>query len=232
MIWSRILPGLRKPKHDAIMPFLDWSEDIKKKYGIHLPHWHQSGKVQFVTFRLADSLPQDKVRDLLKIKAYFEERYKKPWSKEVKLLYHRFVGPVSERLLDNGYGSCMLRYPELRCFLRDSFFYADRKRYDLWAYVIMPNHVHVLISDLLEEDVNDILKSIKQFSANRMNKKLHKHGEVWMHENFDRLVRSESHFEYCLDYIISNPRFLKPGDYELYVKEELTDKRAGKPAVP
>ena len=203
------------------MPFIDWSEDIQKRFGLHLPHWHQSGKIQFVTFRLADSLPQCKIRDILKIKADFEMRYQKPWSDEVKQLYHRYVGPVSERLLDNGYGSCILKYPELRRYLRESFFYADGKRYDLWAYVIMPNHVHVLMSDLLGEDVNDILRSIKQFSANRMNKQLHRRGEVWMHENFDRLVRSEAHFEYCMDYIIGNPKNIRLGEYELYVKEGL-----------
>lgn len=214
------------------MPFLDWSEDIKRRYGIHLPHWHQSGKVQFVTFRLADSLPQSKIRDLLKIKADFEARYPKPWNDEVKQLYYGYVGPVSERLLDNGYGSCILKYPELRRFLTESFFYADGERYNLWAYVIMPNHIHVLMSDILGEDVNDILKSIKQYSANRMNKLLHRRGELWMHENFDRLVRSESHFEYCVDYIINNPKHIKPGEYELYVKETLLEMRAGKPAAP
>ena len=203
------------------MPFIDWSKDIKKRYGMRLPHWHQPGKVQFVSFRLADSLPQSKIGNLLKIKKDFEIRYPKPWNEEVKQLYHRFAGPLSERLLDNGYGSCMLRYPELRRFLTESFFYADGIRYDLWAYVIMPNHVHVLMSDLLGEDVNDILKSIKQFSANRINKQLRKRGEIWMHENFDRLVRSDSHFEYCIDYIISNPRFLRQGEYELYVKDGL-----------
>ena len=192
------------------MPFIDFSEAIDKKIGLYLPHWHQQGKTQFVTFRLADSLPQNKLKDLLKIRADFESRYPKPWTDKVKQLYHRFVGPVSERLLDNGYGSCILKYPELRKYLTESFFYADGKRYDLLAYVIMPNHVHVLMSDLIGEDVNDILKSIKQFSANRINKQLHRRGELWMHENFDRLVRSEDHLKYCIDYIISNPRHLRP----------------------
>lgn len=214
------LPSLLK---NTTMPFIDWSEDIQKRIGLHLPHWHQSGKVQFVTFRLADSLPQSKVKDLLKIKAEFEAKYPKPWNDEVTRLYHKYVGPISEQFLDNGYGSCMLRAPELRRFLRESFFYGDGKRYDLWAYVIMPNHVHALMSDRLGEDVNDILKSIKQFSANRMNKQMHRHGEVWMHENFDRLVRSDAHFKYCIDYIISNPKYIRQGEYELYVKDGLME---------
>lgn len=209
------------------MPFLDWDEQIIKRFGKNLQHWHQPGKMQFVTFRLADSLPQSKIGDILKIKADFEARYQKPWSDEVKLLYHRFVGPVEERLLDNGYGSCLLRYHEIRHFLTESLFYGDGKRYDIWAYVIMPNHVHALMSDIMGEDINDILKSIKQFSANRINKKVGRKGEFWMRENFDRLVRSEAHFDYCLDYIINNPRHIRSGEYELYVKSDLIDARDG-----
>ena len=218
------------------MPFLDWNNEIIIRFGKNLPHWHQSGKMQFVTFRLVDSLPQSKIAELKKIKLYFDATYPRPWSDEVTQLYHRYVGPVSERLLANGYGCCMLRYPECRRFLSESFFYGDGKRYDIWAYVIMPNHVHVLMSDLTGEDVNEILKSIKQYSAARMNKCMHRKGEVWVRENFDRLVRGEAHFEHCIDYIINNPRFLKPGDYELYIKEELMEdviiRQGGSPAAP
>ncbi len=207
------------------MPFLDWSEDIIKRYSGNLPHWHQSGKMQFVTFRLGDSLPQNKNQDIKKIRVQFEENHKRPWDEKVTKLYHSMVGPVCEKLLDNGYGSCILRDPEVRRYLTDSFFFRDGKRYDLWAYVIMPNHVHVLMSDLLGEDINIILKSIKQYSANRMNKHLHRRGDVWMHNNFDRMVRSGVHFEYCLDYILANPKFLRRGEYELYVKDCLMEGR-------
>lgn len=61
----------------------------------------------------------------------------------------------------------------------------------------------------------DIMRSIKQYSATRINKLLGRTGQFWQKENYDRQVRSRTHFLDCLDYMIANPRFLVPGTYEL-----------------
>ena len=83
----------------------------------------------------------------------------------------------------------------------------------------MPNHVHMLIRPLDKYKISKILHGIKGFSGNAINRLTCSHGEFWMRESFDRMVRSEAAYEHYLRYIISNPRKLKEGEFYLYVRE-------------
>lgn len=58
--------------------FLDPSEEIKK-HGSKLPHWQQDGVMQFVTFRLGDSLPQTQLAEWMESRKIFLEQNPKPW---------------------------------------------------------------------------------------------------------------------------------------------------------
>lgn len=82
----------------------------------------------------------------------------------------------------------------------------------------MPNHVHVLL--ILKEGwaLEDILHSIKSFTANEINKALNTSGKLWQKTYWDRLIRSEKHLEWTRNYIAENPKKLAKGHYQLWQK--------------
>ncbi|MFL6373461.1 MAG: transposase [Pyrinomonadaceae bacterium] len=82
-------------------------------------------------------------------------------------------------------------------------FHDERYRLDSW--VIMPNHVHVLLRALADHPLDKILHSIKSFTALEANKMLGRRGRFWMREAFDRYIRSEAHYGHVIHYIENNP---------------------------
>ncbi len=201
--------------------FFDPKAPIKTTDGGDLPHWHQDGKLQFVTFRLADSLPSKVIATLRAEIEQFKLRHPQPWSRQTQKEYWNLVGPQEERLLDNGHGSCLLRSEEARLIVADAILYKDGVDYIVLAFVIMPNHVHLLIQPLENKETGKILHSIKRFSAHAINKRLGRTGKLWQSESFDRLVRSPAHLDNCLDYIKANPHGLPPHHFTLYLRNDL-----------
>ena len=198
--------------------FFDPNEEVQINTSGILPHWHQDGKMQYVTFRLADSLPKSVCQDLHERVSQFKKTHPEPWDEIVKQLYWKEIGPMQHRLLDNGYGSCILRNRECRKVLVDTIAYRDDIDYKVISYVIMPNHVHMLILPLAKCKLNYILNSIKKFSAKKINHIIGKTGPLWMKESFDRIVRNEDSYKHYYNYIIANPRYLSPSDYTLYLR--------------
>ena len=199
----------------AETPYLDKQSEIKIATG-DLPHWHQDGKLQFVTFRLADSLPQTKITLLKQEIEKFTAEHPRPWDEDVTKEYWRIIGPVENKLLDNGYGSCILKDPRIREIVSDAILFHDGKSCDIVSFVIMPNHVHILMQLRGASTVMGIMHSIKSFTASKINNFFGKTGSVWKREYFDRMIRSESHFRNCLDYILENPRNLNEGEFQVY----------------
>lgn len=197
--------------------FFDPHEEVDISVSGKLPHWHQKGKLQYVTFRLADSLPKSKCQELQERITQFREKHPEPWDAQTKLLYWKEIGPMQHKLLDNGYGSCILRNLECRQIVSDAISYKDNVNYKIISYVIMPNHVHMLILPLGENKIKDIIHSIKRYSAFQINKKIGRKGQLWMRESFDRLVRNEDTYKHYYNYIIANPRFLPASDFTLYL---------------
>lgn len=187
-------------------------EPISRSEGIkchrrHLPHWEQDLRIYFVTFRLADSIPQKMIR-------YWEEEKNQALmttanENEQKMIIKRFQTKFN-RYLDRGLGSCVLSEPAISAIVQETFLHFDTIRYVLDVFVIMPNHVHVLVMPLRKEKacspLTKILHTWKSFSAKRINKMLGKTGEVWKHESFDHMVRSTFHLEKYRKYIEENPK--------------------------
>lgn len=181
---------------------------------------HQDGTMQSVTFRMADSLPQSVCRELQEMREIFTQQHPHPWDAKTKLAYWKLMGPMEHRLMDNGYGSCLLKYPRYRQILIDAIAFRDRVNYEVDSYVIMPNHVHMLIRPIDNNKIEDILHSIKRFSARQINMLAGRAGRFWMKESFDRLVRDEADYFRCYHYILANPRFLSPGTFTIYTSHE------------
>ena len=81
----------------------------------------------------------------------------------------------------------------------------DEARYRLHAWVVMPNHVHVLITPFEGFTLSTILHSWKSYTAKEANRLLHRNGQFWQEEYFDRYIRTEEHYRRAVEYIESNP---------------------------
>ena len=81
----------------------------------------------------------------------------------------------------------------------------DRGRYVLDAFVLMPNHVHLLMIPLPDHPPAQIMHSLKSFTAHEINKRIGRCGRVWMEERFDHLVRNREQLEKFRLYIRENP---------------------------
>ncbi|MCK9155413.1 MAG: transposase [Paludibacteraceae bacterium] len=211
-----ICEGMDIPKD----PFLDEFESVNELYYHDLPHWHQDKKLQFVTFRLADSLPQSKLEDFIQQKKDFLRFHPQPWDDETAILYYKKYGSNLEKWLDAGMGSCALKEPEIREIVNNAFYFFNEKKYILHSFVIMPNHVHVLVELLGENKINEILHSWKSFTANQINKKTGRSDKFWMRESFDRIIRDESHYKKVVSYITNNPRNLDANSYTLMMAKK------------
>lgn len=180
-----------------------------------LPHWQQGECVTFVTFRLADSLPSEKISEYEDLKQIFEINNPKPWSSEIIDLYSSTIGDKIDYWLHQSHGSCILSNSYCRNILAETLFYNDGVKYNLHAFVIMPNHVHILFSPL--DNLPAILHSLKRYSARHINSYLIRNGRLWQKESFDHLVRSKEKFEEYITYIKENPKNLAHDQFSLYV---------------
>jgi REP element-mobilizing transposase RayT len=98
----------------------------------------------------------------------------------------------------------------------ESFHYFDGQRYQLGDYVIMPNHVHVLMTPSPGFQLKPLLQTWKSFTAKKMQK-LDTSVPVnfWQHESYDHIVRSPRQLSHYQNYIRENPSkaCLKDGEW-------------------
>ena len=166
----------------------------------NLPHRNREGLIQFITFRLADSLPQEVLKAIeIEINKFADS--KKDVEKRKKFQYW----------LDKGLGSCALSNKDMAQVMLEALMYHDGEKYDLLAWSIMPNHVHVLIKTTGE--LPRIIQSWKSFTGKwaLANNKKYNLGidadakQFWMPEYWDRFIRDKEHFNNTVRYILNNP---------------------------
>ncbi len=78
-------------------------------------------------------------------------------------------------------------------------------RYRLHAYVVMNDHIHVIVEPLPVYELKSITHSWKSFSANQLQRKFNRKGSIWQEESFDRIIRDESEYWAKAKYIHDNP---------------------------
>lgn len=91
----------------------------------------------------------------------------------------------------------------------------DGTRYHLGHWVIMPNHVHAIITPIGDTSLSEILHSWKSFTSKKINAARGEVGTVWQKESFDHIVRSPETLERIEGYILENPKGLPPSDYSI-----------------
>lgn len=103
----------------------------------YLPHQKQAGATYFVTFRLADSLPR---AALERLAAELRESNASSGVMATADGIERERRRRIEAMLDDGGGACWLRRPELAELVKGAFRHFEGERYELHAWVVMPNH--------------------------------------------------------------------------------------------
>ncbi|MGD0089369.1 MAG: transposase [Planctomycetota bacterium] len=166
----------------------------------HLPHWYVPGATYFITFRLGDSLPAGALAEWESARAAIQKKTGQDTLEQRKLLATCF-----EAYLHAGHGACLLRDPNAADIVERALKYFDGQRYQLGDCVIMPNHVHLLVTPLPGQDLSSILHSWKSFTAKQINKACGHTGRVWQDESYDHIVRSEEELAHFCEYIASNP---------------------------
>jgi putative transposase len=196
-----------------------------------LPHWFQEGRTYFVTFRLADSMPREKREHL--------EAQRDAWmpskglrsldeienlSEEDRKEYHRVFTAKIHELLDAGYGSCVLREPENAQVVSNALLFFDGQRCEMLAFVVMPNHVHVLACPIEPHTLSELLHSWKRHTSREINKRVGTSGTLRLDENFDHIVRSQNQLDHFRNYIRDNAKKarLPTGTFIHYDKESGT----------
>jgi REP element-mobilizing transposase RayT len=182
-------------------------ENLQKRQGAYLPHWTANGARYFVTFRLAASFPssiwkeiaQD-YRDILQTAAHTQRPLTSQELEELEELHFRKLD-----LLRSERDACYLKDDRIAQIVANALKHFDGERYVLFAWVVMPNHVHVVLRPLLPWKLPNILHSWKSFTAQRANKILNRRGEFWQREYYDHLIPNDNELQRCIEYTWSNP---------------------------
>ncbi len=204
--------------------------DPQQDYAVihrRLPHSAQAGTICFITWRTWDSIPEPVLQTWLGERDDWLRRHgidpsTDTWRARLQQLdqkslseFKLFVSDRWNEHLDACHGTCVLRRPEFSKEVAQSLRHFDGDRYDLTDFVVMPNHVHVLVAFPDEEAMLKQCESWKHFTATRINRALGRRGRFWQQDGFDHLVRSAEQFEYLRQYIANNPirARLLPGEF-------------------
>lgn len=172
------------PNRDHVMlGFRGWHERG------YLPHYDAPGLTQLVMFRLADSLPASRRAE---------------WEALLKIEDERERGTRLEEYLDRGHGACHLRRPDVAGLVENALLFFHGDRYEMRAWVVMPNHVHALVK-VNQVSMSDILESWKSYTAKEANKLLGRQGRFWQPDYWDTHTRDEEQERKSIRYIENNP---------------------------
>jgi len=197
-----------------------------------LPHWEQDNAFYFITWRTADSIPRDVlVQWEAERHAWLEAHGIDPkledWQREVEMLperdhreFYRLFTLKWHGMLDECHGECVLKQPRVSEIVAENLRHQDGSRYALEAFVVMPNHVHVLAGVHRRGEMKNLCRNWKRYTAGRINTMLGKEGQFWQWESFDHVVRSAASLEKFKKYILDNPikARLKKGEYRVWAK--------------
>ena len=214
------------------------NQNYKTYYRRNLPHYQPLGYSYFVTFRLAESLPisvikklkEERERELEEISNIKGLKNKsEKYYKSQENYFTKFDG-----LLDkNKSGPDWLKNEKVAEIVKEAIHNKDEIEYDLIAYTIMPNHVHIAFTPIVDRDssrslkdnlnnisandinvvqqkknylVTEILRKLKGSTSRECNKFLNRTGSFWQHESYDHLIRNSKELMKIVNYILNNPK--------------------------
>jgi REP element-mobilizing transposase RayT len=186
-------------------------------YQRNLPHWRQEGATYFVTFRLGDSIPQGVLDQWEYEKRLWltsrgipvdGEGWYRPFEQLPELArdgFHKHFNRLFHAALDDGLGACYLNWPECLAIVQQRLLQGDGDQYQLGDFVVMPNHVHLLITPVPGSALERLLKRVKGATARRCNQLLDRTGQFWQPDSYDHIVRTLDQLLHFRQYIADNP---------------------------
>jgi putative transposase len=180
---------------------------MPESYQRHLPHQIPTGHPIFLTWNLKGAVPRQVLDELNELRKQVErapeiseETPEARKNRMGKILFARQDG-----WLDNATnGPLHLKDPGAAQIVVESIRFGDPKRYQLHSFVVMANHVHLLITPRWE--LSKITQGIKGFTAHQINALQQARGRVfWQDESYDHWVRNEEEFWRIVEYIENNP---------------------------
>jgi type I restriction enzyme R subunit len=159
----------------------------------------------FVTWRLGDALPKEVLETILNSRRAWLRMNPPPWDFRKAAEHARLFSQRIDQLLDASIGSCILRNPSAAQIVEDTLRHFHEKQYQLDSYVIMPNHVHVVVRLRPGFKLPIVVKAWKSVSSRKLSVLLGVKPPIWQGEYWDRLVRNQAHLDRCRSYIADNP---------------------------
>jgi len=200
--------GLERARHQLRADGVRHTNN-RLRSGIHsrgyLPHVKREGASYFVTMRLADSLPRAVLLDLKRQHAQ-RLRTLSGGDRRGREDAHRQLHRQIERYLDRGAGECHLQRTDISMMVAEALRHFHGTEYLLDDWVIMPNHVHVILWPMANFTLSEIMQSRKRHTARQANRLLGRTGEpFWQPESFDHWIRNDEEKARIRRYIRDNP---------------------------
>jgi REP element-mobilizing transposase RayT len=191
-------PRIIMPRPHYFLPTLD---NVRVRDRGNTPHWEMPNAIYSITFRLHDSLPTGAMDRIAREREARECRAITTMERmHIRRAYERDL----DEHLDRSTGECTLADPHIAQVMVETLqFFRDR--YELFAWCVMPNHVHVVMQVRGEQSLARILHSWKSYTAKRANEILGRQGTFWQREYFDRIVRDEEDLRGTIEYVVKNP---------------------------
>jgi REP element-mobilizing transposase RayT len=176
-------------------------------YERHLPHRIPAGFPIFVTWNLKGALPKAVIETLQHKRKRLAMAPKRRGEKDRdrKVREDKLIFAMADRFLDGAtYGPMFLKDATAARIVEDSILFGVPQRYDLYAWCVMANHVHVLL--LPHWPFRRITQGIKGYTAHEINALQEARGRVfWQDESYDHWARDEDEFRRIIAYIENNP---------------------------
>ena len=178
-------------------------DGVAKYQGNHVPHWTKGGAIYHISFRLADSVPVAKRQEWEECRKQFAEKKRTGMvltDDEIRQMKYLYSANV-EAYLDSGYGACILRNDGAFAVVRETLLHDNGTRYRIHAFGVMPNHVHVIVEFFDSTMMAKVLQQWKSVSAHRLNRILHRKGDVWQIDSYNHIIRTAEEYAYQMNYV-------------------------------